>query len=180
MKKNTSQFQLTNYILFNVNASNSGLDMKESYVLTALSAFLNSTTLQCNPSMSALAESCHMSLRTINTAISGLIAKGYITHVRGGLVGTLRKANSYAFVYDKIYSCVRAAWKAPEPLESMVPAPPVLEPVDVVTARQIGKQPSDNEDGSKPYHTNGTRCFSFEDHRRATTKANEADEDSLF
>lgn len=164
MQKKTSQFSLTKYIAENVNGSNSGLDMKESYALLMLSTFLNSSTLQCNPSKATLAERCCMSLRTMNVAINSLIEKGYITHVRGGLVGTLRKPNSYTFVYEKIYACVKATWEAPEAPENVVPAPAVLEPATVLEVK-VG---TGNADGSKPFHSNGTRCFSFEDHAKAT------------
>ena len=126
-----------------------------------------------------------MSVRTVDVAVNSLVAKGFLTYEKGSLIGTLRKPNSYTFMYDKIYACVKTPWIEPVAAKNTIPAPEVevvADPFDSTTAREVKpvRGVGDNADGSKPYHTNGTRCFSFEDHKRATAKANEADEDSLF
>lgn len=122
MTKTISQYELTKYILENVNKDTSDLDMKEYMVLVQLSYHLNSETLKCNPSGKTLSNSTFMHERTITEAINGLRDKGFITWVKGGLVGKLRKANNYALNFEKIYSCVKKEWE-PVKVEHKIPAP---------------------------------------------------------
>lgn len=166
MTKKVSQFELTRYIHDHVNADNSGLDMKEQAVLMSLSMHMNSATLLCNPSKPTLANRCCMSERTVDAAVSGLVSKGYILYDKGCLIGTLRRANSYTFLYDKIYSCVKTPWTAPDAKVNSVPAPPMPEPVPVAVLKV--RPQGGNADGSSKFHRNGTRCFSFEDHEAAS------------
>lgn len=121
--KKISQFELTKYILENVNQDNSNLNMSEYIVLVSLSSHLNSTTMLCNPSKATLANRSCMAERTVDAAVSGLSAKGFLTYEKGGLVGKLRKPNSYTLLFDKIYSCVKTAWADPLPKENLIPAP---------------------------------------------------------
>lgn len=122
--KKISQFELTKYILENVNQDNSGLNMSEYIILVSLSGHLNSTTLLCNPSKATLANRSCMSERTVDAAITGLSDKGFLTYEKGGLIGKLRKPNSYTLLFDKIYSCVKTAWEEPLPKENLIPQPP--------------------------------------------------------
>lgn len=128
IEKKISQFELTKYILENVNGDNSGLDTREYVVLLCLSGHLNSTTLICNPSKATIANRCCMGERTVDAAVGVLVEKGFITYKKGGLRGKLREPNSYALVLDKIYKCVKTEWVAPEPKENLIKAPPQKTP----------------------------------------------------
>lgn len=127
MTKKISQFELTKYILENVNYDNSGLDMKEYIVLVTLSGHLNSTTLLCNPSKATLANRSCMGERTVDEAVKGLVAKGFISYEKGGLRGKLREPNKYTIVTDKVFSCVKKGWTAPEAKENLIEAPVVVK-----------------------------------------------------
>lgn len=115
---------LISHILEHVNGDNSKLDSKEYTTLLALCSFLNPATLQCNPALGTLANCCMLSERTMNVAIAGLVEKGFITYVKGGLHGTFRRANAYKISYDLIYSHVKTMQVVLEAPPNMVPAPP--------------------------------------------------------
>ncbi len=122
MTKTISQFELTKYILENVNIDNSGLDMKEYITLVQLSHHLNSNTLQCNPSKVTLSKESCMHERTVTEATNGLRDKGFITWVQGGLQGKRRKPNDYTLNFEKIFSCVKTPWE-PTKVDNKIPAP---------------------------------------------------------
>lgn len=122
MTKAISQFELTKYILENVNSDNSDLDMKEYIILVQLSSHLNSESLQCNPSKLTLSKGACMHERTVTEATNGLRDKGFITWVQGGLQGKHRKPNEYTLVFEKIYSCVKTPWEPPK-VAHKIPSP---------------------------------------------------------
>lgn len=169
MEKKASQYDLTRHIHDHVNVDNSGLNGSEQLVLLSLSMHLNSATLLCNPSKATLANRCCLSERTVDAAVSGLVSKGYILYDKGCLIGKLRKPNSYTFVYEKIYGCTKTPWRASDAPVNAVPARPVPEPVAVIV-QEPEPIAAGNPDGSSRFHSNGTRCHSFDDHKRAALK----------
>ncbi len=88
--------------MFYVNKDNSELLQREYDVLLHLSAHRNSVTGKCFPSVETLANECHLSVRTVNDAIKGLAAKGWMTYKRGGLRGKLVMPNDYTLNTEKI------------------------------------------------------------------------------
>lgn len=169
MTKKISQFELTKYILENVNEDNSTLDMKEYIVLVSLSSHLNSTTMLCNPAKGTLANRCCMSERTVDVAINGLVIKGFITYIKGGLVGKLRKPNVYTLLFDKIYSCVKTEWVEPQPKENLIPEPPKKAAAE--TLESLGEY--------KLWHPLGLWCYSQSEYDAATQKKRIEDINSM-
>ena len=174
MTKKISQFELTKYILENVNGDTSNLDMKEYTILVSLSNHLNSTTMLCNPSKATLANRCCMGERTVDAAISGLVEKGFVTYVKGGLVGKLRKPNLYTLLFDKIYSCVKTEWSEPTPKDNLIPEPPQKEFLASIT-----KSAQVVSSGYVRHHPNGKVCYSQVEWDEATEKKRIEDMNSM-
>jgi len=171
-QKKISQFELTKYILENVNGDNSDLDTREYVVLLCLSGHLNSTTMVCNPSKATIANRCCMSERTVDAAINVLVEKGYIEYEKGGMIGKLRKPNSYTLKLEKIYKCIKKEYVEPPAKENLIDAPPA-KILPVVEVKELQEDiPKINPDGSQTFHL-GTRCYCHDDYKEAKRKHTE-------
>ena len=98
---------LAHYVMHNVNKDNSDLSMKEPLVLTSLCMSLDNDTPLCKRSNDDLANGCCISVRTLKVALSGLVAKGFITYLKDDT-----PCNTYKINCEFIYSHVATPWAA--------------------------------------------------------------------
>ncbi|MGA8650412.1 MAG: helix-turn-helix domain-containing protein [Xanthobacteraceae bacterium] len=85
-----------------IQAINADPELSASAVVVAvaLMRFVNSKTGECYPTFESIAERCHVSKRTVATAVQDLERRGWVVIERD--YGGDREANRYHFAFDRI------------------------------------------------------------------------------